>query len=204
MIDDPVVAQFVRINNSLLTPFDPMMRIFVIDSQRSSYFTDGPVQVRFFVLDAFDNMDFSQGVRVDVEKTTFLEILNVNDPPILDDYTPTTDEVNLTAWHEGDTITFSVTSVVDSDKESQFFFKWFVNGEEVPQEVSPTFVFKTVLDRTRPGQYDAGNYTVSVQVFDAAGAKAIREPTWEFQVFKTNRRPTVTVLRPTLPTNREV
>ncbi len=199
VIDDPVVAQYVRINNSLLTPYDPVMRIFVIDSQRSNYFTDGPVQVRFFVLDAFDNMDFSTGNRVDVEKTTFLEILNVNDPPVLDDYTPTTDEVNLTAWHEGDTITFSVTSVVDADKESQFFFKWYVNGEEVPQEVSPTFVFKTVLDKTRPGQYDAGNYTVSVQVFDAAGAKAVREPVWEFQVFKTNRRPSVTILRPTLP-----
>lgn len=203
VIDDPVVAQFVRINNSLLTPFDPVMRIFVIDSQRSNYFTDGPVQVRFFVLDAFDNMDFSQGTHIDVEKTTFLEILNVNDPPVLDDYTPTTDEVNLTAWHEGDTITFSVTSVVDADRESQFFFKWFVNGEEVPQEVSPTFVFKTVLDRTRPGQYDKGNYTVSVQVFDAAGLKAIREPVWEFQVLKTNRRPTVTILRPTLPTFEE-
>src|SRR3990172_4068838 len=203
IIDDPVVSQFVRINNSLLTPFDPVMRIFVLDSQRSSYFTDGPVQVRFFVLDAFDNMDFSQGVRLDVEKTTFLEILNVNDPPLLDDYSPREDEVNLTAWHEGDTITFSVTSVVDSDREGQFFFKWFVNGEEGPQEGLPTFVFNTVLDRTRPGQYDAGNYTVSVQVFDAAGAKAIREPTWEFQVAKTNPRPTVTIVRPTLPTFEE-
>ncbi len=200
VIEDPIVAQYVRINNSLLTQTDPHMRIYVIDSVRADYFTDGPVQVRFYVLDPQNNFDPATGGPVEVSKTTFLQIDNVNDPPVLDDYTPTTDEVALTPWHEGDTITFSVTSVKDADRETQFFYKWFVNGEEVAQEVSPTFVFRTVLDKTRPGQYDQGNYTVSVQVFDAAGAKAVRQPEWTFEVLKTNRKPTVQVLRPTSPT----
>ncbi len=208
VIDDPIVAQFVRINNSLLTPTDPYMRIYVLDAVRADYFTDGPVQVRFFVLDRplgdpMANFDPSVGAALSVEKTTFLEILNVNDAPLLDAFTPTPEEVINEPRHEGETITFSVTDMKDADHEQQFFYKWFVNDDEVAQEVSPTFVFRTVLDKTRPGQYDAGNYTVRVQVFDASGAKAIVEPTWSFEILKLNREPTVTVLRPTSPTFEE-
>ena len=208
VIDDPIVAQYVRINNSLLDPKDPYMRVYVIDSARADYYTDGPVQVRFMVFDRpmgdpAANFDPSIGSAIQVEKTTFLEVLNVNDAPILDEFTPTPEEVVFAEWHEGDTITFSVTDVKDPDHEQQFFYKWFVNDVEVPQEVSPTFVFRTVLDKTRPGQYDAGNYTVRVQVFDASQAKAILEPTWSFEVLKTNRKPSVTVLRPTSPTFEE-
>ncbi len=209
VIDDPVVAQYVRINNSLLDPKDPYMRVYVIDSARADYFTDGPVQVRFMVFDRpmgdpAANWDPATGTNLQVEKTTFLEVLNVNDPPILDEYTPTPEEVDQPdQWHEGDTITFSVTDMKDPDHEQQFFYKWFVNDNEVPQEVSPTFVFRTVLDQTRPGQYAAGTYTVKVQVFDASQAKAIVEPVWTFTVDKTNRKPTVTILRPTNPTFEE-
>jgi len=42
-----------------------------------------------------------------------------------------------------------------------------------------------------------------VQVFDATGAKAIREPSWSVVVLKTNRVPTVQILRPTTPTFEE-
>lgn len=208
VIDDPIVAQYVRINNSLLDPTDPYMRIYVLDSARADYFTDGPVQVRFMVFDRpigdpQANFDPATGGNLQVEKTTFLEVLNVNDPPILDEFSPSLEEVALSQWHEGDTITFSVTDMKDPDHEQQFFYKWYVNDVEVPQEVSPTFVFRTVLDQSRPGQYDSGNYTVRVQVFDASQAKAVLEPTWTFEVLKTNRKPTVTVLRPTNPTFEE-
>jgi hypothetical protein len=202
-LEDPLVAQYVRINNSLLVPQDPHLRIYVLDRYRADYFTDGPVQIKFGVRDPTNNYDPVTGQNLVLEKATFLEILNVNDPPFVDDFSPTTTEVASTEWHETDSITFSVTSVKDPDNEVTFFYKWFVNGDEIPQETGATYLFKTVLDATRPGQFAEGNYTVSVQVFDASGAKATREPSWNFQVHKTNRVPTVEILKPTAATFEE-
>jgi len=203
---DPVAAQYIKINNSQLVSTDPYMRIYVVDKYRADYFTPGAVQVRFYVLDGQNNCD-PTGYCPEVAKTTFIEILNVNDPPIVDEVTPTSEEVATNTYYEGDNITFSVAKVTDPDNtfyptDLQFFYKWFVNGDEIAGE-SGTFVFKTVLDATRPGQYDEGNYTVSVQVYDAAGAKAALEPEWTFHILKRNRIPTVQIIRPTSPVFEE-
>jgi len=50
-IEDPNVAQHVRINNSNLLPSDPHMRIYVLDRDRADYYSDGPVQIKFGVRD---------------------------------------------------------------------------------------------------------------------------------------------------------
>lgn len=206
---DPSVAEYIRVNNTNLDPRDPNMRVYVLDQYRSNYFTNGPVPIKFWVLDSSDNVDGTTGIPVVVEKSTFLEILNVNDAPIVDEIQPDPDEVAITDYFEGDTITFAVTRVVDPDNtfypetDSQWFYKWYVNGVEIVGQTTQTFVFRTVLDATQAGQWAAGNYVVSVQVFDAAGAAAQLQPEWEFTVAKKNRAPSVQVLQPTQYTFEE-
>ncbi len=206
---DASVSKFIRVNNTNLDPRDPNMRVYVIDQYRSNYFTNGPVPIKFWVLDSQDNVDGTNGIATVVEKSTFLEIVNVNDAPIVDEVQPAPSEVAITDYSEGDSITFAVTRVVDPDNsffpdtDTQFFYKWFVNGVEIVGQTTQTFVFRTVLDATQAGQWSEGEYTVSVQVFDAAGSKAQQEREWEFTVLKKNRQPTVQVLRPTQYTFEE-
>lgn len=206
---DPSVAEYIRVNNTNLDPRDPNMRIYVLDQYRSNYFTNGPVPIKFWVLDSSDNVDGTTGIPVVVEKSTFLEIVNVNDPPIVDEIQPDPDEVAITDYTEGDTITFAVTRVVDPDNtfypdtDTQWFYKWYVNGAEIVGQTTQTFVFRTVLDATQAGQWAAGHYVVSVQVFDAAGAQAQLEPEWEFTVAQKNRAPNVQLLQPTQVTFQE-
>jgi len=206
---DPSVADFIRVNNTQLDPTDPNMRVYVLDQYRSNYFTNGPIPIKFWVLDSSNNVDGKNGIPVVVEKTTFLEIVNVNDAPIVDEIQPAPSEVAINEYREGDSITFAVTRVVDPDNtffpdtDTQFFYKWYVNGVEILGQTTQTFVFRTVQDATQPGQWDEGDYVVTVQVFDAAGAQAQQEPEWEFTVKKTNRQPSIQVIRPTQYTFEE-
>jgi hypothetical protein len=206
---DPSVSNFIRVNNTNLDPRDPNMRIYVIDQYRSNYFTNGPIPIKFWVLDSQDNVDGTNGIATVVEKSTFLEIVNVNDAPIVDEVQPAPSEVAINKYSEGESITFAVTRVVDPDNtffpdtDNQFFYKWFVNGVEIVGQTTQTFVFRTVLDATQAGQWSEGEYAVSVQVFDAAGAKAQQEREWEFTILKKNREPTIQVLRPTQYTFEE-
>ena len=203
---DASVADFIRVNNSNLNPSDPNMRVYVVDQYRSDYFTNAPIPIRFWVFDSKNNLDESSGQTLAVEKSTFLEIVNVNDGPIVDEVQPLPEEVAIESYEEGDSITFAITRVKDPDNtfypgtDAQFFYKWYVNDNEIIGQTGPTYVFRTVLDATQAGQWDAGNYSVYVQVFDAAGAKAAQEPAWNFEVAKKNREPSVQVVKPTTST----
>ena len=125
----------------------------------------------------------------DAEDTTVrqdlrISIANVPDPPFVE-YLPMGNPGDL---NEGDSHTFEVTDILDSDllEFGLHTYTWTVDGEVLVDHNVSSYVFTAGYD-------DSGPHNVKVVVTDPAGLTAQVDPTWAFLVKDVNREPTVTL-----------
>jgi len=111
-------------------------------------------------------------------------VLNVNEPPVILEASPTTFIVVL---KEGELKPFTISKVYDSDKDETITYRWYLDGKLLP--VMPTANSYTLeTDYTnKSGKPSAGNYTLKVVVGDG---ELTTQLTWQVQVQNVNRKPT--------------
>jgi hypothetical protein len=120
-------------------------------------------------------------------------IHNTPDPPEIASWTPRTDAT----FGEGETFTFSVDDVRDPDGEDvvlHFSFWLYAEGDltahEVQNGTGPSWDMVTNFE-------SAGEYKVTVVVFDEDLLSSVSPIDWVVTVTKTNRRPRVAIIAPT-------
>jgi hypothetical protein len=119
--------------------------------------------------------------KVEVEYPATVEVTSVNDPVVIDSYSPLATSIDI---RENDKVDFSVVASDEDGTEPNYI--WSVNNEP-KSDIGADYSFTT--DYT-----SAGSYVVKVKVTDGDTEKTL---TWNVKVRDLNRDPEVTITLPT-------